>query len=272
MLATYPMGTPGGRPALLAHCFLGHAGPWERLLAQMQTPLQALAFDLPGHGKSPMPARVGDFHAEVTAQVPGLLAQLPPGPALGMGHSFGGAVLLRQALLAPGSLDALVLIEPVFFAAARGTPEYADWLAQDAPIQAHLAAGEPAEAARLFLAQNGDGTPWDAIPARQRAAITRLIAMMPGTMPGLGQDSGNLQAPGLMEGFDRPVLLLAGSESPPIFRAICHGLAARLPRAEVQVVPGAGHMLPITHTAPVASRIDAWLARTGTRAGPRAGT
>lgn len=262
MLATYPMGRPGGRPALLAHCFLGHAGTWERLLARMVTPLDALAFDLPGHGRSPMPDRVGDFHAEVTAQVPGLLDQLPPGAPLGIGHSFGGAVLLRQALLSPGSLGALVLIEPVFFAAARGTPEYAAWLAEDAPIQAHLAAGAPDEAARLFLAQNGDGTPWAQIPARQRAAITRLIAMMPGTMPGLGLDSGNLLAPGLMEGFDRPVLLLAGSGSPAIFRAICHSLAARLPWAEVAVVPGAAHMLPISHSPQVADLIDTWLART----------
>jgi lipase len=271
MLATYRTGTPGGRPALLAHCFLGHGDTWARLVARMRTPLDGLAFDLPGHGNSPMPAQVGDFHAEVTALVPNLLALCAPGPVLGIGHSFGAAVLLRQALLAPGSLAGLVLIEPVFFAAARRTPEYANWQAEDAPIQAHLAAARHEDAARLFLLQNGDGTPWAAIPPRQRAAITRLIAMMPGTMPGLGLDSGNLLAPGLMEGFACPVLLLAGSESAPIFRAICRGLATRLPRAEVEVIPGAGHMLPITHAAEVAARIDAWLARTEVSTGQRTG-
>jgi lipase len=261
-LASYRFGTPGVRPALLAHCFLGHGGTWDRLVSRMSVPLDALAFDLPFHGRSPMPDHVDDFLAEVGALVPGLLAQVSPGGGgvLAMGHSFGGALMLRQAVLAPGTIGALVLIEPVFFAAALGTPEFDRWRAEDAPLQAHLAAGRPDEAARMFLSQNGDGTPWEGLPPRQRAAILRLIALMPGTEPGLIGDTGGILAPGRIEAFDRPVLLLAGAQSPPIYRAICRGLAARLPRADLAIVPGAGHMLPITHAAEVAARIDNWLA------------
>lgn len=264
-LATTRLGTPGAPPALLAHCFLGHRGTWARLLARMEGPLDALAFDLPGHGQSPMPAEVGDFHAEVTALVPGLLDRIAPGgaPVLGMGHSFGGAVLLRHALLNTAGMAGLVLIEPVFFAAAAGMPAFDAWLAGEAPIHAAIAEGRLEEAARAFLAENGDGTPWERIPERQRALVLRQLWLMTATMPGLGHDSGGLLAPGLMEGFDRPVLLLAGSQSPPIFRAVCQGLAARLPRAEMIVVDGAAHMLPITHAPEVARLIDAWRVQAG---------
>ena len=265
MLATTRLGAPGGRPALLAHCFLGHAGSWKGLVGQLADAPAALAFDLPGHGRSPFPAAPGDFHAEVAALIPGLIAQAAPDGAavLGMGHSFGGAVLLRHALAQPETVAGLVLVEPVFFAAARGTPEWDRWMTDEAPVHAALAAGAPEAALRVFLEQNSDGTPWEAIPERARAALARLIPLVSATKSGLIDDTGDLLAPGRMDGFDRPVLLLSGTASPPIFRAICQGLAARLPRAEMAVVEGAGHMLPITHAAEVARIIDGWRGRHG---------
>lgn len=261
-LATVRLGASGGRGALMAHCFLGHAGAWKGLVARLADPVDALAFDLPGHGRSPMPDRVGDLHADVAAEVPGLLAGLGPAP-LGFGHSFGGAVLLRHALTDPGAFAGLVLVEPVFFAAARGTPEYPAWQAAEAPVHAALAEGRAEDAVRAFLTENGDGTPWAAIPEPERTRLIRLIPLVSATLPGLIDDTGGLMEPGRMEGFPAPVLLLAGDRSPPIFRAICRGLAARLPQSRVEVVEGAGHMLPITHAAQVARIVDAWRVESG---------
>jgi pimeloyl-ACP methyl ester carboxylesterase len=261
-LASVRLGAPGGRAALLAHCFLGHAGAWKGLVGRLAAPVDALAFDLPGHGRSPMPAASGDLLAEVAAELPGLLAALGPAP-LGFGHSFGGAVLLRHALAEPAAFAGLVLIEPTVFAAARGTPEYADWQAAEAAVHAALAEGRAEDAVRAFLAENGDGTPWEAIPAAERARLIRLIPLVSSTAPGLVADTGGLIGPGRLEGLAAPVLLLAGDRSPPIFRAVCRGLAARLPRARVELVAGAGHMLPVTHAARVARLIDAWRARNG---------
>ena len=41
--------------------------------------------------------------------------ELSPAPSLGVGHSVGGNVLLRAALLHPDFFQAIVLIDPVFF-------------------------------------------------------------------------------------------------------------------------------------------------------------
>ena len=266
MLATTRYGTAGAAPTLLAHCYLGHAGTWRGLMAALRSPLDALAFDMPGHGRSPLTALPVDYHAEVAGLFPGLLETLAPDgrPALIIGHSFGAASALRHALDRPETVAGLVLIEPVFFAAARGMAEHAAWMKDEAPIHAALAEGRLDDAAALFLRQNGDGTPYEAMPEQVRKMLRRQIAMMPSSAAGLIADSGDLLAPGRLEGFAAPVLLLAGAASPPIFPAICRALAARLGgglgSARFAQIPGAGHMLPISHATEVARLIDDWLA------------
>lgn len=255
ILAATRFGAPGARPALLAHCFLGHGRAWAGLMAALETPLDALAVDLPGHGASPAPPP-GDLQAQVTAA----LRPLVPAPALLIGHSFGATVALRFALENPGLATGLVLFEPVFFAAARDTPEYAPWLEIERPVHEALAAGRTLEAAEAFLATNGGG--WAGMTPRARAAMAARMPMLSATVPGIFEDSGGQLAAGRLEGLDLPVLMLAGSASPAMFRAIPWALARRLPRAEVQEIAGAGHMLPLTHPAESARVIDAWLART----------
>ena len=82
---------------------------------------------------------------------------------------------------------------------------------------------------------------------------------MAGQDPVLEQDRERLLAPGRLEALDLPVLLLEGAQSPPIVAAIQSVLAARLPRAKRAIVPGAAHMLPITHPREVAELIRASL-------------
>lgn len=245
-------------PAVLAHCFLGHSGTWGRFVEALETPLDALAFDMPGHGRSPMPADPGDFHALVA----GVVGALVQGPTLMIGHSFGAASILRHALHQPQTATGLVLIEPVFFAAAEGRPEYAPYRAQETALHAAVASGDLVDAARAFLALNPGSPVFDSLPEPVQAAMASQMALVAATGAGLFGDSGGLTAPGVLEGFDRPVLLLIGSGTTPIFRATVGALAERLPRAEVVVIEGAGHMVPISHAAQTAAAVQDWLQRT----------
>lgn len=249
------LGRPGGLPAVFAHCFLGHSGTWSRLIAALRTPLDAQAFDMPGHGRSGAWGGQGDLHAEVAALVGRFVAD----PALLIGHSFGGAAALRFALDRPERVTGLVLIEPVFFAVAAGEPEFAAHRAAEAMLHEAFATGDMQEAGRVFLALNGDADAWDALPEPQRAQIARQMPMVAASVAGVHADSGGLAAPGRLEAFDRPVLLLDGAVSPPTFGAVNRALARRLPRACRVTLPGAGHMLPITHGPEVADAIDRFL-------------
>lgn len=66
-------------------------------------------------------------------------------------------------------------------------------------------------------------------------------------MPPLSQDSANILRDGGLEAIDAPVMLISGENSPPVIHAIADALAGRLPDVGRATVPGAGHMLPLTH-------------------------
>ena len=253
------LGDPQGRAALLAHCFLGHSGGWGRLIEALPTPLDALAFDMPGHGRSPMPDAPGDFHAMVAAAV-GAFVQ---GPSLMIGHSFGAASMLRHALDRPETVTGLVLIEPVVFCAAFGQPEYGPYRQQEQALHDAVITGNLPEAARQFLALNPGSPVFDALPPPVQAVMAAQMRLVAATVDGLFHDSGRMMAPGRLEGFSAPVLIVLGSDTTPIFQAVARGLVARLPRAEVAVIAGAGHMAPISHPEGTGAAIHGWMQRNG---------
>jgi pimeloyl-ACP methyl ester carboxylesterase len=253
------MGVAGGRSAVLAHCFLGHSGAWPRLLAALRAPLDAVAFDLPGHGRSDPWDGSGDLLATVAVG----FDELTEDGALLIGHSFGAAGALRFAVTHPERVAGLVLIEPVFFAAARNEPEFIENEAAEAGLRAAYAAGDMAAAAAEFFALNGDAAGWAGMPAKMRAQVLAQMPMVAASVPGLHHDNAGLLAPGRMAGLRAPVLLLDGALSPPIFGAVNRALARLLLQARRITVPGAGHMLPITHESQTAALIDAWLVETG---------
>ncbi|MBI1219090.1 MAG: alpha/beta fold hydrolase [Rhodobacteraceae bacterium] len=250
----------GPRPALALHCSLAHAGEWAGVGAELADQLTLTAIDLPGHGSAPDWVPGTGIVAEAEAMA---LAALPPGAVDVIGHSFGGVVALRLALNHPERVRRLVLIEPTLFAAARaaGSPAADQHVADHAPFDAALAAGQPEQAARLFTALWGTGAAWEDVPQRQRDYITQRIGLITAAMPGLMADSGGLLAPDRLEALRRPVLIVTGGGSPAIIPAIADALALRLPLAERATVPGAMHMLPVTHAPQVAAAVGGFLSR-----------
>jgi lipase len=258
MIHTRRFGTSDGVPTLLAHCFLGSSKGWEPLVEALAPRLDAEAFDMPGHGRSPMPDHVEDLHELVTHQIDGLVTK----PSLLIGHSFGGASALRFALHNPDRVLGLALIEPVFIAAALADPNFKA-AATEGDYATLAREGRLEEAARDFFTYNDPTRDWFALPEPARAKMTAQMQLLPATEPGAVSDSGNLLAPGLMEGFTRPVLLIGGERSPPMFAAIINALAKRLPNVETAIIDGAGHMAPMTHPQQTADLIGAWMSAKG---------
>lgn len=250
----------GARPVLALHCSLAHGGAWLGLAAHLPG-ATLIAPDLPGHGTAPEWDGRADLHGLATRQTLNLLRQT--GPVDVIGHSLGATVALRAALEDPDLIRSLTLIEPVLFCAARAAdwPGWAGYVADHAPFAAHLAAGRPADAARHFQSIWGAGQPWDETPARQRAYIVDRIHLISAQNPTLLDDAAGLLAPWRLESLGIPTLLIEGAESPPIIAAINDELARRLPQATRKVIPGAGHMAPVTHPAACAAAVAAHLGR-----------
>ena len=237
----------GGRPVLALHCSLAHSGAWSGLVERLSG-VTVTALDLPGHGK----AADWDGREEVHGLTTRIATEMAENLAIGgkvdlIGHSFGATVALRIALERPDMVRSLVLVEPVIFAAAKGHVTYAPFRAEHETVAALLANDRLEEAATLFHAAWGTGEAFADLPHRQRNYILARIRHIGAQNPVLLDDAAGLLRPGGLEGLTVPVLMVEGGDSPPIIDAVQSALCARLPQVRRLVVPGAGHMVPITH-------------------------
>jgi len=243
-----------GEPALALHCSLAHAGAWDGVARSLGDRLAVSAPDLVGHGRGPARDPAQDYHDQVTAQAK---ACLPEEACHLIGHSFGATVTLRLAIEQPDRVASLTLIEPVLFAAAGDSAGQREHSSALSGMEALIAAGDDAGAARLFLKVWGGGVPFDAMPEAQQRYMADRIWVIPASDAALSGDRA-----GLLPRLGRvqcPVLLLEGGRSPRVIADIQAALAEDLPDARRVVIEGAGHMLPITHPAEVAAEIRAFL-------------
>ena len=205
--------------------------------------------DLPGHGAAPPAA--GDW---LTAAAERAIAAMPPGPFDLLGHSVGACVALRVMADHPARVRRAVLVEPVLFAAAAPAARDAH-RAEMAPFGAALAAGDRDGASALFHGLWGD-VPLAGLPPPARAYMAERIHLVAATEPALFDDAGDI----LARLPDRPTTLVTSDRPAPVMAAILDGLAARLPRVATVRIPGAGHMIPVTHPAELAAALDRALA------------
>lgn len=245
-----------GRQALALHCALAHAGAWSGL-AEALPDLHLSAPDLPGHGRSADWDGVSDFHAGLTAMAADFADHLADGqPVELIGHSLGATVALRLALTRPELVRSLTLIEPVLFCAAAQGAVWDGFLNRHHGIADLIASHQLHEAARRFHAEWGGGGHFDDLPERQQSYIAARMPLIVAPDQVLLQDRADLL--NRLPQLALPVLLVEGSESPPIIAAVMAGLAGRLPNVRRHRVAGAGHMAPISHPGAVAAALRAF--------------
>lgn len=243
------------RPALALHCMMGSGAGWGPIARVLMGRVDLRGFDMPGHGRSDdwqAGADDPDYHTAVTR----LAAAMIERPLDLIGHSFGATVALRIAVAAPDAVRSLTLIEPVLFAASPDP----DQDALDQRMADLLDRNQDDQATAAFLSVWG-ARELDSLPPEARARMTRQIRLVADTGQALRHDSAHILRPGGLEQIDAPVLLIQGADSPPVIHAIADALSDRLPDVGRASVPGAGHMVPLTHPAQVAGLIGVNLDR-----------
>ncbi|WP_347138739.1 alpha/beta fold hydrolase [Paracoccus sp. SSK6] len=229
------------RPALALHCMMGSAGYWGPIARRLEGRADLTSFDMPGHGRSGpwvQGAEGPDFHTAVTR----IAASFIDRPLDLVGHSLGATVALRIAVAAPEAVRSLTLIEPVLFAAASDVEQKE----RDRIIAEHLAQGRSEDAARAFIDVWG-AQPFDDLPPPARQTMTTQIPLVAAADETLTHDRANILRAGGLEAIDAPVLIIVGERSPTVIHGIADALAERLADVGRATVPGAGHMLPLTH-------------------------
>ena len=108
---------------LLIHGLTGHGKRWQTLASQHLPDVPIAAPDLLGHGRSSW-AAPWTIDANVDA-LAALLWAGAAGPALVVGHSFGGAIALSLAAQRPDLVKGLVLLDPAVCLDGRWMSEIA---------------------------------------------------------------------------------------------------------------------------------------------------
>ena len=258
--------TPAGLGAhelVLLHGQPGSPADWQQVAGRLPAQLHAVAPDRPGYGSSQLPA--GGFAANARAVLDDLDARGITRAVL-VGHSYGGGVALSAASLAPGRVEAVVLLASVGPAcvtgwdrllAAPGAGQLAAlvaWRLTPWIARARLAgiarrrgrqldADEHANWQVWGHAGHGRHPLWRTFLTEQRALLRELGA--------LEHAIASVRA---------PVLVLADPRDTIVPYETARRLIRALPDARLQLVEGAGHHLPRRAPEAVADAIVAFLA------------
>jgi len=245
----------GAGPALLlVHGSPGDSRSWGRVAPHLRDRFRVLAVDLPGYGGSD---GVPDEPLGRAALMGAAVARLAEsaGPVRLAGHSYGGVVAVQAALQAkPGTIEALVLLEPVFFRALQLTN---DRQALD-PAAAHFedyasraSAGEPG-VVRLMIDYWFGDLAFARMPDPVRAY---LDANAPRNAIDVRSSFNDTATSDQLAAFTPPVRVVCGDRSPEVVRAIGRGLLQLMPNARLDVLAGANHGMLDSHPEAVARLI-----------------
>jgi 2-succinyl-6-hydroxy-2,4-cyclohexadiene-1-carboxylate synthase len=235
-------------PLVLLHGFAGTRRRWRPVVRRLRTQrYRPLALDLRGHGDAAhaRPVTFAACTADVLAATAGRFALC--------GYSLGGRLALHVALAAPERVTRLVLLS-----ATAGIEDPAERAARrraDEALADELEHGTIEAFADRWTAQPLFAGTAPAVVAAWRADIARnepsgLAAALRGVGAGAMEPLWErLSALGV------PASVVAG-ERDGRYVALARRLAAALPRAELVIVPGAGHGLAREAPAAVARALE----------------
>ena len=245
-------------PVIALHCSGASGGQWRKLAAALGSRYEVIAPSLIGCGDSG--AWSGEHGFTLADEARGIveLVDALSEPVHLIGHSYGGGVALNVAAARPGAVASLALYEPSAFHllkqfGPRARRELAEIETIAAVMRAGVVSGAYQSAAAAFVDYwNGEGA-WEALRPDVRNGLVRWLPKAPLDFRALLEDDTPIASYRRITG---PVSILCGEHALPPSRLIAEELAVALPNSTLEIVPGAGHMGPVTHTADVYARLS----------------
>lgn len=239
------------------------ASIWRPVAAMLQDRFRTAAVNPSGYGDTeafagPVPMTLRDeaalFAAVIRAELPnsrGRTAHI-------VGHSYGGTIALVLALAWPELVGRLTLLEPAPYVLLREAGEAAlaeEIEAQNRRFIATVRAGRDAEAMEQYIDYfNGRPGYWRGLEDRAQAKMLALAERLAVGLDAVGRldlcsaDLASVAA---------PVTVVRGSATDPLHARLSKLVAQSIPEATLIDLPGASHMMSLTHGTEIAELLRA---------------
>ncbi|MDP2312578.1 MAG: alpha/beta hydrolase [Pseudomonadota bacterium] len=260
--AALEWGEPDGRPTVLVHGFLDHAGSWARVAERLGG--HVVALDLRGHGHSTWIGPGESYHfPEYVADIDALVTALGGRIRL-VGHSMGGTIASLYAGARPDAVERLAIVDGLGLPDGGGGArdrmvQFLDGIARSRPHRPYPTID--AAAARLQSTWSGLDAAWALeLAARGTRAVEGGFVWR--------YDPRHLVRAAVPYRQDQHLRFLAEIRCPvlsvhperSLFAPADIGvLEGAIPDLRIQEVPGAGHMTQLDAPAALAAHLVPFL-------------
>lgn len=242
-----------GDAVVFLHAMVTSRTGWEPQMRALSADYRCIAWDMPGFGNSTAVPSGAGFDEVLRALVHFVTQTLGLTSAHFVGLSVGGMILQHLAARHASLVRSITLLDcsPKFgFGGESNGPEFAAWVKAQLDSQSQSAFSEAM--IRAIVA-----------PAADKEAIQEAIgAMGRATRAGLEFAAELIAAHdalNLLPKISCPTLVMAGAldgETPP---AYAREIAARIPGANLSIIPNSGHISNLEAPEAVTSRLRVFL-------------
>lgn len=251
----------GDETLVLSHGMLRDRRMFDAQVAVLSERYRCVRYDHRGQGESETPRDTVIEIETVYDDAVALIETLDIGPCHWIGLSMGGFVGMRLAARRPDLLRSVVLLET--------SGEHGNPFRTSVELRVGLVVEQilgPSLTSRLFLEPTmrslygttfrHDASRRDDYKAERADVQKKLRATSPAVVRGV------IKRPAVLDELPRihvPTLVIVGAEDTPIPPRMAERLAAAIPQARFEVVPGAGHSSSVEQPAKVTTLISDFL-------------
>ncbi|MBZ4318625.1 alpha/beta fold hydrolase [Streptomyces huiliensis] len=236
------LGAAGRPPVVLLHGTPFSSFVWRAVARSLARDHQVYVWDMPGYGQSEKAAGQDVSLAAQGRVLTELLAHWGLAEPLVVAHDFGGAVALRAHLLHGARYRALALVDPVALA-PWGSPFFR-LVGEHAPVFEQLPPALHAALVREYIGTTGG-------PGLHPATLERLVEpwLGPAGQPAFYRQIAQAdqrytdEIQGRYGEITLPVTVCWGTDDAWIPVEKGRELAAAIPGATFEPIPGAGHLV-----------------------------
>lgn len=248
-----------GPTVVFVHGVLVDYRYWQTPLESWTSEFRVVAPSLRHFYPEPWNGKGNDFTIRQHARDLIALIESMGEPVYLVGWSYGGSPAYEVARARPDLVKKLVLVEggPDLRPALQGTAGNADQIKRAELTAKLFDAGDMDGGLKFALDDiNGPGL-WDSLPEPRRQAL-RDNAW---TVVGIGREVVDKVSCSEFASLQMPVLLIWAERTTPRLRAIVEAEAKCLPRAQLAMIPKAGHPSPSMNPTAFRETVAAFLKR-----------